>query len=98
LRIARERRNVSLEEAVHKMTGAAASRFRLGRRGRIEEGYAGDVTVFDWEGIRDHKNATGDAPPSGVEYVFVNGKLLFDMGMVTAEPSAGQLLLSRSQG
>lgn len=98
LRIARERRNISLEQAVHKMTGAAAARFRLDRRGRIATGYAADVTVFDWDGIRDHKNTTGDAAPSGVEHVFVNGKPLLDLGIVTAQPGSGQLLSSRSQG
>ena len=74
------------------MTGAAAERFRLDRRGRLEEGYAADVTVFDWEGVRDHGNATGDASPSGVEHVFVNGERSLDMGIVRAVPGAGQVL------
>lgn len=98
LRIARERHNVSLEQTVYKMTGAAAARFRLGRRGRIETGYAADVTVFDWETVGDHENALGDAAPSGVEHVFVNGKPILDAGIVTAEPGSGQLLSSLSQG
>jgi dihydroorotase/N-acyl-D-amino-acid deacylase len=44
---ARERGSISLEEVVHKMTGAAAARFRIPNRGCLKEGGAADVGVFD---------------------------------------------------
>jgi N-acyl-D-amino-acid deacylase len=69
LRQARERGSISLEEAVHKMTGAAAKRFRLRNRGRLEVGCAADVVVFDWNAVRDRPNESGGAAPSGIEHV-----------------------------
>jgi N-acyl-D-amino-acid deacylase len=94
LRFAHERRSLSLEHAVHKMTGAAAARFRLDRRGLLREGHAADITVFSWDDVRDQSNATGDAPPTGIEHVFVNGAHLFDHGAISATPGTGQVLLS----
>jgi N-acyl-D-aspartate/D-glutamate deacylase len=94
LRKARERGNISLEEAVRKMTGAAAARFRLETRGLLEEGYAADVVVFDWNTVQDHASDTGNATPSGIEHVFVNGKPILEAGQVRAIRGAGEVLLS----
>ncbi len=66
LQLARDRRLLPLEEVVRKMTGAAAERFDLPERGFIKEGYAADITVFDWEGVLDNTtNAETDAAPTG---------------------------------
>ena len=94
LRTARERKNIALEEAVYKMTGAAAKRFRLSKRGELREGYAADVTVFDWEGVRDQENEAGNASPVGIEHVFVNGKQIFDRGRISHLRGAGEVLRS----
>jgi N-acyl-D-amino-acid deacylase len=94
LRKARERGVVSLEEAVHKMTGAAAERFRLERRGSLREGYAADVVVFDWDQVRDGANRTGDAAPSGIEHVFINGRPAIEAGVIQRVRGAGEVLLS----
>jgi N-acyl-D-amino-acid deacylase len=94
LRIARERGNISLEEAVHKMTGAAATRFGLDGRGLLKKGFAGDVTVFDWDGVSDRVNETGDAPPIGIEHVFVNGRQILDNGTICALRGVGEVLTS----
>ena len=91
---ARERGNISLEEAVRKMTGAAAKRFRLEKRGLLEEGYAADVVVFDWDEVRDGTNETGDAPPLGIEHVFVNGEQILEAGAIRTVRGAGKALLS----
>jgi N-acyl-D-amino-acid deacylase len=91
---ARERGNISLEAAVHKMTGSAATRFRLRERGRLEEGYAADVVVFDWDAVQDGVNASGDAAPSGIEEVFVNGERILSAGAVRTIRGSGELLLS----
>ena len=91
---ARESGNISLEAAVHKMTGSAATRFRLNKRGRLKEGYAADVVVFDWNAVGDGANESGDAAPSGVERVFVNGEPILEAGQVRAVRGAGEVLLS----
>ena len=92
LRTARERNNISLEEAVHKMTGAAAKRFGLRDRGELREGYAADVTVFDWQGVRDQESPAGDASPKGIEHVFVNGRHVLDQSQIAPPTEAGQIL------
>jgi N-acyl-D-amino-acid deacylase len=75
LSIARQKRPVSMEEAVHKMTGAVAKRFGIDDRGILEEGKAADVTVFDWETVGDDpESGSPNASPLGIDYVFVNGK------------------------
>lgn len=91
---ARERGNLSLEAAVHKMTGSAATRFRLKRRGLLEDGYAADVVVFDWNDVEDGASASGDAAPSGIEEVFVNGERILAAGTVRTVRGAGEVLLS----
>jgi len=65
---------LSLEEAVRKMTGAAAARLGLRQRGLIRDGYYADVTVFDPATVRS--NATYEDPrrfSDGIEHVIVNG-------------------------
>jgi N-acyl-D-amino-acid deacylase len=94
LRKARERGNISLEDVVHKMTGAAATRFRLEQRGLLKEGCAADVVVFDWDEVQEGGNETGDAPPSGIEHVFVNGTQILEAGAVRTVRGAGEALLS----
>jgi N-acyl-D-amino-acid deacylase len=94
LRTARERNNISLEETVHKMTGAAAKRFRLDERGELRAGYAADLTVFDWQGVRDQESEAGNAAPVGIEHVFVNGTQIFDRGRISHMPGSGEILRS----
>jgi N-acyl-D-amino-acid deacylase len=91
---ARDRGSLSLEATVHKMTGAGAARFRLADRGRLEEGAAADVVVFDWDEVRDRANEAGDARPSGIEQVFVNGQSVLRNGELDLVRGAGELLLS----
>ena len=49
----RERGDLSVEQAVHRMTGQLADRFGFAGRGRLTAGAAGDLVVFsldelDW--------------------------------------------------
>ena len=87
----REEGLLSLELAVHKMTGAAAARLRLGQRGTIRDGAFADLVVFDPATVRN--NATYDEPrqfPTGIEHVVVNGTIVVDGGTHTgATPGRG---------
>jgi N-acyl-D-aspartate/D-glutamate deacylase len=79
--VVRERHWLSLEEAVHKVTGKPAAAFHLHDRGRIAEGYVADITVFDPETIRT--DATYDMPavaPEGIKSVLRNGRLVLNAG------------------
>ena len=80
----RDEKLLSLETAVHKMTGAPAARVGLRERGLIKEGMFADITVFDPANVIDR--ATFESPnqyPAGIEYVLVNGKISVDKGQRT---------------
>lgn len=83
-RFARDERVLSLEEAVHRMTGLPAERYDLSDRGRLAEGLPADLVVFDAEEIIDR--ATWLEPrlePVGVRDVLVNGVAVVAGGSVT---------------
>ena len=91
-RYVRDEKLLSLETAVHKMTGGPAARVGLRERGFIKEGMFADITVFDPAKVIDR--ATFESPnqyPSGIEYVLVNGKISVDKGQRTAA-LAGRVL------
>ena len=70
----REEKVISLESAIHKLTGLPASNLGIRRRGLLAPGYFADVVVFDPAKIQDH--ATYEQPhqfATGVREVFVNG-------------------------
>ncbi|MCA1618447.1 MAG: D-aminoacylase [Acidobacteria bacterium] len=83
-RYVRDERLLTLEQAVHKMTGRPAARTGLRDRGVLREGAFADITVFDPARVRDR--ATFEEPnqyPEGVDYVVVNGQLEVDEGRRT---------------
>jgi len=83
---ARDERLFSLEEAIHRMTGLPARKFRLTDRGVIREGAHADLVVFDPSTVADV--GTYQDPrryPSGIDYVVVNGKVTADHGRHTGE-------------
>jgi len=92
--LAREKKIISLEEAVHKMTGATAERYGIKDRGFLKEGLTADITVIDWNNIRDNNTVkeTSNAP-SGVEAVFINGKQVLNKGEVNAAIKAGKVII-----
>ncbi|MBE9606568.1 D-aminoacylase [Acetobacteraceae bacterium H6797] len=82
----REVKLLSLETAVHKMTGRVAHVFGIKDRGVIRPGAFADLVLFDAEGVRD--NATYDNPTAiseGIETVWANGVATWQSGAVTGE-------------
>lgn len=80
----REKRLLTLEEAIRKITLFSARRFNLGHRGYIGVGAYADIAVFDFDKIID--KATYARPrqlSEGVSHVIVNGKLTVDGGTST---------------
>ncbi len=91
-RYVRERRVLTLEEAVHKMTGMPAKRLGLRDRGQVAEGMHADLVVFDPATVEDR--ATFEDPhryPVGIDYVLVNGVAAVDGGRFT-DARAGRVL------
>ncbi len=89
LRNARTRATTSLEQTVHRMTGATASRFGVSERGRLEPGCAADVVVFDWDEVGDDPGSEGDGTPTGIEHVFINGHQAMQYGRLQPSRGAG---------
>ena len=83
-RYVRERKALTLEQAVRKMSALPASRIRLGDRGRIAPTLAADIVIFDPATVTD--KATFEDPfqyPEGIRAVIVNGQIAFRDGQRT---------------
>jgi N-acyl-D-amino-acid deacylase len=83
-RYVREARVLSLEEAIRKMTALPAEHFRFAGRGRVREGDAADLVVFDPAHTVD--TATYERPhqyPEGIRAVVVNGVVVVRDGRHT---------------
>jgi N-acyl-D-aspartate/D-glutamate deacylase len=77
-RYVREQKLMSLETAIHKMTGQTAEHLGITGRGIIEAGNFADLVLFDPATVID--NATIEnmtALSTGIVAVWVNGKLVF---------------------
>jgi N-acyl-D-amino-acid deacylase len=84
---------VSLEAAVRSGTGLPADILGLTDRGHLKPGQAADVLVFDPREYRD--TATYDRPhqyPTGVRWVFVNGRPAVADGKYDSTVLAGKVL------
>jgi N-acyl-D-amino-acid deacylase len=70
----REEKVITLEDAIHRMSGLPAANLGLDHRGLLKEGYFADVVVFDPKTIAD--KATYENPQQyavGMKQVLVNG-------------------------
>ena len=80
-RYVRERKVLTLAQAIHKMSGYPAERVRLAERGRVLPGLAADVVIFDPATVADR--ATFEQPfqyPVGISAVIVNGAIALQQG------------------
>jgi len=100
----RERKVLTLEEAIRRMTSDPADLFGIRDRGRIKPGLAADLVIFSAEEV-----ASGGRPERlydlpggakrmvmrsrGIEYTLVNGEVTWEKGALTGA-SAGQVLRS----
>ncbi len=76
------------------MTGACASRVGIKDRGTLKEGLAADITVFDWNTIRDNTTVEQPAePPTGIEFVFINGAQVLGNGKADGSLRPGVILI-----
>ena len=96
----RDRRRLSLEAAVTRLTADPARAYRIPRRGELKTGYWADVVVFD--------PATVDAMPTewvhdlpageprfisrarGIEWSIVNGQPVLERGAVVERPAGAR--------
>jgi N-acyl-D-amino-acid deacylase len=83
-RYVREKKVMTVEEAVRKMTSQAADAFGLEDVGRIAPGQRANLVVFDAAAVEDR--ATFEDPmqyPVGIQHVVVGGELVVRDGELT---------------
>ncbi|MBM4195194.1 MAG: D-aminoacylase [Gemmatimonadetes bacterium] len=75
---------LTLESAVHKMSGLPAKRLGLSDRGCVRDGCAADLVVFDPATVSDKGTFTQPHQyPVGIDYVLVAGEAVFADGKMT---------------
>lgn len=82
----RDKRLVTLEDMIRRMTSLPARVLGLPDRGVIREGAQADITVFDLEKVRSlctYENDATAAYPEGIPYVIVNGVAVIDDHQLT---------------
>jgi N-acyl-D-amino-acid deacylase len=85
-RYVRERRVLTLENAIWKMSGFPAARLGLADRGQIAVGRKADIVVFDDRTVIDHADfAEPHRFSEGFRDVFVNGVPVLLNGKLTGE-------------
>jgi dihydroorotase/N-acyl-D-amino-acid deacylase len=83
--ICRNRKWLSLAEAVHKITDKPAQRLGLRERGQVRRGYYADLTVFDEATVDSHATYENPSvPPVGIRHVFREGHALVRDGQLVA--------------
>src|SRR5437879_7813483 len=91
-RYVRERKTLSLEEAIRRMTSLPASRFRIFDRGLLRPGMKADVGVFDATTVIDKADfAHPHQYAEGFRHVLVTGIPVLADGKMTAAPPARAL-------
>jgi N-acyl-D-amino-acid deacylase len=88
----RDRRLLTIEEAIRKMTSFSAQKLGIRDRGLLREGMWADIVIFNLREVRD--KATGKFPheyPEGIHYVIVNGVIAVEKGEYTGA-LAGRVL------
>ena len=100
----RERKAITLEEAVRRMTSDPADFFGIKDRGRLKPGLAADVTIFDPATVASvgRPERRYDLPggakrmvmrSQGIEYTIVNGAVTWERGALSGA-AAGKVLRS----
>ena len=93
----RDKKVLSLPEAVHKMTALPAAAMGLTDRGLLREGMKADLVLFDPVTVTD--KATFESPhryPEGIPYVVINGRLCVDKGEFQ-HAKAGEVLRKNAE-
>lgn len=82
----REKKILTLEAAIRKMTSLPAMRIGLSDRGLLKSGYIADLTVFDPEKIIDKATfINADQRPEGIVHIIMNGEWILREGRFTGK-------------
>lgn len=88
----REKKLLTLEEAVRKMTAMPAELLGMQYRGKVKPGYFADIVVFDPETVSDRSTFTDlQRAPVGIDTVMINGRIALKDNTVICK-TAGRLI------
>lgn len=100
----RERKALSLEDAVWRLTGHPHQAYRIAGRGLVREGYFADLVAFDADTVGTMAmERVCDQPggadrlvvhSTGIEHVWVNGTAVWSGGTEVPDARPGRLLRS----
>lgn len=72
----RERKVMTLIDALKKMTMLPAKRVNLAAKGEVKENFDADLVIFDKDVIADQATFENPTlPPKGISYVIINGEI-----------------------
>ncbi len=94
--LVREQNAMTLEQAIHKMTGLAAENYGLQKRGLLRPGYFADLVLLNENEVADR--ATFDVPiqtSQGIRDVWVNGEHVWN-GTQASKARPGRVLSRES--
>lgn len=87
-----EEKKIKLGEMIRRMTSEPANYFGLLDRGKVKEGFAADLVLFDSEKIKAKSTyAHPKRSSEGIQWVFINGKPAIQKGKWTGEKSGQPL-------
>ncbi len=80
----RETNLLTLEEAIHKMTGLTVTQFGIEEVGFIKKRYRADFTIFNLDNIKDEASFENSRELSkGIQYVIVGGEVVYENRKMT---------------
>ncbi|MEY4382748.1 MAG: hypothetical protein RI995_290 [Bacteroidota bacterium] len=84
----RAEKAITLEEAVHKMTGLTAKHLGIKDRGTIAPRMKADLVLFNPKTVKDHASIQNShALSEGIEMVWVNGEIIYKQKKSTGKRS-----------
>lgn len=96
LRLVRENRLFSLEQAVRRLTSMPAGMAGLAQRGYLLEGYPADICIFDWERITETNDFLHPFKRNqGIDTVLVNGQIVVENGLYNGARSGHMIRRTR---
>jgi len=96
LRYVREDHLVTLEAAIHKMTGQPASVFGFADRGALAVGKIADLVLFDPQTVGDRGTYANPAQyPDGIARVIVRGQTVWDGSTLDEAGFPGRVIRGR---